>query len=235
MMLSLAMAMIVMTYKPLITYAVASQPKIPLANAAKYAVLAYAGVTNTGTTKIVGDVGVSPLTSITGKETITITGAYHEADASVALAQISLTEAITNAAGRSATTILTELGNQTLIGGVYTSASGTFGITGELILDGQNNKETVFIFKIASTLITAENSKVTLINGAQACNVFWQVGSSATLGTGSMLAGHVLATESITANTGVIVNGSLLANTGAVTLSGNTITNSVFSASTTAG
>jgi hypothetical protein len=238
MMLSIALAMIVMMYKPLNTFAATTEPKVPLGNAASYAVLAYSTITNTGTTTIGGtaggEVGVSPLTSITGKETMTISGSYHEGDAGAALAQTSLTAAITNAAGRSATTIITELGNQTLVGGVYTSASGTFGITGELILDGQNNPNTVFIFKMASTLITGDNSTVTLINGASACNVFWQVGSSATLGITSNISGHILATESITANTGAVIAGSLLASTGAVTLDGNTITNNVCAASTTA-
>ena len=237
MMLSLALAMIVLITKPVNTFASTSEPRVPLSDASNYAVLAYSTVTNTGTTTIGGtaggDVGVYPLTSITGKATMTISGAYHEGDAGAGLAQTALTAAITNAAGRSATTILTELGNVTLVGGVYTSASGTFGITGELILDGQNNPNAVFIFKMSSTLITADASTVTLINGANACNVFWQVGSSATLGLSSTMEGHILATESITANTGAIINGSLLASTGAVTLDGNTITNNVCATSET--
>ena len=178
-----------------------------------------------------GNVGVYALTAITGKETMSISGTYHEADATAGLAQLALSAAITDAKSRSATTILTELGTQTLTGGVYTSESGTFGLTGELILDGQGNSNTVFVFLMASTLITADASKITLINGAQACNVFWQVGSSATLGTNSEFAGHILSTGSITANTGAIINGSLLASTGAVTLSGNSISNNVCSLS----
>lgn len=236
-MLSLALAMIVLITKPVSTFASTSEPKVPLSDASNYAVLAYSTVTNTGTTTIGGtaggDVGVYPLTSITGKATMTISGAYHEGDAGAGLAQTALTAAITNAAGRSATTILTELGNVTLVGGVYTSASGTFGITGELILDGQNNPNSVFIFQMSSTLITADASTVTLINGANACNVFWQVGSSATLGLSSTMEGHILATESITANTGAIINGSLLASTGAVTLDSNTITNNICATSET--
>jgi len=230
--------MMVLMAKPLNTLAADPEPKVPLGDATSYAVLGYSTVTNTGTTTIGGtaggEVGVYPLTSITGKETMTISGAYHEGDAGAGLAQTALTAAITNAAGRSATTILTELGNVTLTGGVYTAASGTFGLTGDLILDGQNNPNTVFIFQMSSTLITADASTVTLINGANACNIFWQVGSSATLGTSSSISGHILATESITANAGAIIQGSLLASTGAVTLSGNTITNNVCPAATTA-
>lgn len=237
-MLCLSLVMMVLMAKPLNTLAADPEPKVPLGDATSYAVLGYSTVTNTGTTTIGGtaggEVGVYPLTSITGKETMTISGAYHEGDAGAGLAQTALTAAITNAAGRSATTILTELGNVTLTGGVYTAASGTFGLTGNLILDGQNNPNTVFIFQMSSTLITADASTVTLINGADACNIFWQVGSSATLGTSSSISGHILATESITANAGAIIQGSLLASTGAVTLSGNTITNNVCPAATTA-
>lgn len=229
--------MIALMSRPIITKAATViEPRIQLTDALSFGVLGYSTITNTGTTTISGtaggDVGVYALTAITGKETMSITGEYHEADEKAGLAQAALAAAITDAKGRTATTIETELGTQTLTGGVYTSESGTFGLTGELILDGQNNSETVFIFMMASTLITADASRVTLINGAQACNVFWQVGSSATLGTNSTLAGHILATESITANTGATVNGSLLANTGAVTLSGNSITNNSCVAST---
>jgi len=110
---------------------------------------------------------------------------------------------------------------------VYDSEDGTFGITGDLTLDGQNNPDAVFIFQMASTLLTGDGSNVVLINGATACNIFWQVGSSATLGTTSHISGHILATVSITANAGAVIDGSLLANSGAVTLSGNTIINNL--------
>lgn len=236
-MLSISFAMIVLMSKPVMTKAATViEPQVQLTDALSFGVLGYSTITNTGTTTISGsaggNVGVYALTAITGKETMSISGTYHEADTAAGLAQAALANAITDAKSRTATTIPTELGTQTLTGGVYTSESGTFGLTGELILDGQNNSSTVFIFKMASTLITADASKVTLINGAQACNVFWQVGSSATLGTNSTLAGHILATESITANTGAIINGSLLASTGAVTLSGNSVNNNSCTLST---
>ncbi|MEU4829868.1 ice-binding family protein, partial [Streptosporangium sp. NPDC023615] len=112
----------------------------------------------------------------------------------------------------------------TVTPGTYTSAAGTFGITGELTLDALGDPDAIFIFRTASTLITASASTVTLTGGAQARNVFWQVGSSATLGTGSEFTGTVLALTSITATTGVTVNGRLLARNGAVTLDTNAVT-----------
>jgi hypothetical protein len=107
---------------------------------------------------------------------------------------------------------------------VYNSAAGTLGLTGTLTLDAQGDANAVFIFQAASTLITAPASTVRLINGAQACKVFWQVGSSATLDTTTTFVGNILALTSITANTGATVNGRLLARNGAVTLDTNTIT-----------
>lgn len=238
-MFCLSLTVMLLMTKPMITQAAEpAEPVVVLGNASSYAVLAYSAVTNTGTTTIGGtaggDVGVYPLTSITGKASMTISGTYHEGDAAAGLAQDALTSAITDASGRSPATIGTELGGETLLGGIYTAASGTFGLSGELILDAENNPNTVFIFQTTSTLITGDASTITLINGASACNVFWQVGSSATLGINSTFVGHILATVSITANTGASIAGSLLASTGAVTLDGNTITNDVCPAATTA-
>ncbi|MEU4836540.1 ice-binding family protein, partial [Streptosporangium sp. NPDC023615] len=111
----------------------------------------------------------------------------------------------------------------TVTPGTYTSAAGTFGITGGLTLDAQGDPNAIFIFKTASTLITAAASTVTLTGGAQACNVFWQVGSSATLGAASQLSGTILALASITVGAGATVDGGLLARNGAVTLDGDTV------------
>src|SRR5660397_198798 len=133
---------------------------------------------------------------------------------------------INGAAGRTPVRrIPTELGGSTLLPGVYDSASGTFQITGTLTLDAQGDPNAVFIFKSASTLITASNSNISLLNGARFCRVFWQVGSSATLGVNSHFVGHIFALTSITANPGATVQGQLLARNGAVTLDTNTITN----------
>jgi LPXTG-motif cell wall-anchored protein len=141
-----------------------------------------------------------------------------------------LVTAYDDAAGRTpATTVSADLGGQTLVPGVYNSAAA-LALTGTLTLDGQNDPDAVFIFQAGSTLTTASSSNVALINGAQACHVFWQVGSSATLGTNSNFTGHVLALTSITATTGATINGQLLARNGAVTLDTNTITNDVCAA-----
>ena len=107
---------------------------------------------------------------------------------------------------------------------MYDSAAGTFEITGTVTLDAKGDPNAVFIFKAASTLVTASASRVNLVNGARAANVFWQVGSSATLGTNSILRGNVLALTSITVTTGVTVDGRMLARNGAVTLDSDMIT-----------
>ncbi|MFC4592111.1 ice-binding family protein [Sphaerisporangium corydalis] len=205
----------------------AAQAPVGLGTATSYAVLAGSAVTNTGPSVVTGDLGVSPGSSVTGFPPGTVIGTVHAADAAAVQAQVDLTTAYNDAAGRTpVTSVPTELGGTTLTPGVYTSAAGTLGITGNLTLDAQGDPQAVFIFQAASTLITASASTVTLIGGAQACNVFWQVGSSATLGTASGFVGTILALTSITATTGATVNGRLLARNGAVTLDSNTITRS---------
>jgi type VI secretion system secreted protein VgrG len=162
---------------------------------------------------------------------VTTTGVkYTEvaADPVVVGAKDDLVTAYDDAAGRTpAITVPTELGGSTLTEGVYRSTSGGLGITGTLILDAQDDPEAVWIFQSDSTLITASGSKVELINGADACNVFWQVTSSATLGTSSTFVGTVLALTSITATTSATVEGRLLARNGAVTLDTNTFVNNL--------
>jgi hypothetical protein len=156
-----------------------------------------------------------------------VNGAVHVADAVALQAKNDLVTAYNDAAGRPATaTVGVELGGTTKTDGIYDSAAGTFGITGTLTLDAQGDPNAVFIFKAASNLITASASSVNLVNGAQSCNVFWQVGSSATLGTNSTLRGNVMALASITVTTGVTVDGRTLARTAAVTLDSNMITRS---------
>lgn len=141
------------------------------------------------------------------------------------IAKNDLTTGYGDAAGRVASTIATELGGVTLLDGVYNSASTTFEISAAqtLTLDGGGNADSVFIFKMGSTLTTFGSSKVVLTNGAQACNVFWQVGSSAVLGTGTTFVGTVMADQSITDNGGSTVNGRFLARIAAVTLNNTTI------------
>lgn len=198
----------------------------PLGSASTFAVLAATTVTNTGPTVVNGDLGLSPGTSVTGfpPGTVVLPGTEHVADTAAASAQTDLTTAYDNAAGQTPTvTGVSSLTNQTLTPGVYNAAS-SLGVNGTVTLDGQGNQNAVFIFQMGSTLTTASGSFINLINGAQACNVFWQVGSSATLGTGSTFAGSILALASITVTTGDSVAGSMLAREGAVTLDSDTIT-----------
>jgi hypothetical protein len=203
----------------------AATPPVSLGNAASFAVLAASTVTNTGATTINGNLGLSPGTAVTGFPPGQVNGTVDVANAAALAAQNDLTTAYNAAAAIPATaTIPTELGGTTQGPGVYDSPAGTFGITGTLTLDAQGDPNAVFIFRAASTLITASASVVNLVDGAQAANVFWPVGSSATLGTYSILEGNVLALASITVTTGVTVNGRTLARTGAVTLDTATIT-----------
>lgn len=206
----------------------------PLGTAATFAVLGATTVTNTGATVVTGDLGVSPGTSCTGFPAPctggpgTVTGTIHAGDATAAQAQTDAHTAYANAAGQTCNTNLTgqNLGGLTLTPGVYcfnTSAQ----LTGTLTLNAQGNPNAVFIFQMGSTLTTATNSSVVLINGVPPCNndnIFWQVGSSATLGTGTSFIGNILAEIAITATTGAATNnGSLYALTGAVTLDTNKI------------
>lgn len=189
-----------------------------------FEVLAGSAATNTGASVIAGDVGVSPGTSLTGfGPPANVTGVLHSNDFVAQAAQRALTAAYTDAASRGgAVAIPADIGGSVLTPGVYV-ASSSLAITGELVLDAQGNPNAVWIFQIGSTLTTASgNSVVVLANGAQAANIFWQVGSSATLngggGAGTFFAGTIMALVSITATSGVTVNGRLLARTGAVTL-----------------
>src|SRR5665811_2158891 len=210
--------------------AMAAQPPVELGTTSSFAVLAGSTITNTGPTTINGDaggdVGLYPGTSFTEPSSVTLTGTVHLTDDVARVAKDDLVAAYNDAAGRTPVSrIPTELGGSTLLPGVYDSASGTFQITGTLTLDAQGDPDAVFVFKTAKTLITASDSNVSLLNGARFCRIFWQVGSSATLGVNSHFVGHIFALTSITANTGATVQGQLLARNGAVTLDTNTITN----------
>ncbi len=215
------------------SFSQAAQSPVGLGTTSNFAVLAGSTITNTGPTTISGtaggDVGLAPGTAFTGSASVTMTGVQHLADTVATDAKTALVNAYDDAAGRTpVTSVGTELGGTTLTSGVY--GNSTLGITGTLTLDAQGDPNAVFIFQTASTLITAPSSSISMINGAQACNVFWQVGSSATLDTGSAFVGHLFALTSITANTGATIRGQLLARNGAVTLDSNTITNDQCSA-----
>ncbi|MEO5723988.1 MAG: ice-binding family protein [Ilumatobacteraceae bacterium] len=202
------------------TQAGAAQAPVGLGTASSFAVLAGATITNTGPSVITGGVGLSPGSAITGFPPGKVNGTIHAADAAAAQAQADVTTAYNDAAGRSpSATVSADLGGQRLLPGVYTG--GTLGLTGTLTLDAKGDPQAVFIFQSASTLITASSSNVVMVNGGNACRVFWQVTSSATLGTNSVFIGTVLALTSITANTGAVIFGRLLARNGAVTLDSN--------------
>ncbi len=203
----------------------AATAPVSLGSAGNYAVLAASTITNTGPTIINGDRGLSPGTAVTGFPPGQVNGTVHTADAAALQAKNDLTTAYDDAAARPSTaTVPVELGGTIKTPGVYESPAGTFGITGTLTLDAQGDAGAVFIFKAASTLITGSASNVNLANGASADNVFWTVGSSATLGTYSIISGNILAVASITVTTGVTINGRALARNAAVTLDSNTIT-----------
>jgi hypothetical protein len=202
---------------------------INLGSAEDFAVLAGSGITVAGaigSTTITGNIGTFPTATIAGLGNISLTGVNHAGDGIAQTAQSDLAKAFADAAGRSATTTygpIHDLGGQTLTPGVYNDPS-SFGITGTLTLNAQGNPNAVWIFQAGSTLITAAASQIALINGAQAHNVFWQVGSSATLNAGSSFQGNILASKSITMISGAAADGRLLALGGSVTLGTNRIT-----------
>lgn len=212
---------------------------VNLGDSISFGVLAGSAITNTGTTNISGsngsNIGVYPGTSVTedAGPIILSSGIKYSASEQIVLdAQNASTAAYVDIQGRAATILPETLGGSTLVAGVYASDSGAFGLTGTLTLDAENDPNAVFIFKMTSSLTTASASSINLINGANACRVFWQVGSSATLGKNSNFSGYILALESITATTGVAINGSLLARNRAVTLDTNTIINNACTVNT---
>jgi hypothetical protein len=191
-----------------------------------FAVLGGSTVTNTNTpTVVTGNLGVSPGSSVTGFPPGIVTGTIHAADGVAAGAQAELTQLYVTLASAQCNTVLTgqNLGGLTLTPGIYCFASSAQ-LTGTLTLDAQGNPNALFVFQIGSTLTTASASSVLLINSASSCGVFWQVGSSATLGTGTTLAGNIVALSSITMNTGATLTGRALARNGAVTLDNNHVT-----------
>jgi ice-binding like protein len=205
-------------------------PTVPLGTSANYAVLGASTVTNTGNSVLNRSLGLWPGTSITGfpPGIVNAPGTIDTTNAAAQQAQSDLTLAYVNAANRPVdATTAADLVNLQLGPGVYSGPSkGALLLSGPLVLDGGGNLDAVFIFQTDSTLTTASSSTVSLINGAQACNVFWQIGSSATLGTFSTFVGNILALQSITVTTGVTVHGRALARNAAVTLDTDVFTSS---------
>jgi hypothetical protein len=204
----------------------AGQAPIDLGSAGAFAVLGASTVTNTGPSVINGNLGVWPGTAyVPGTPPATVNGAIYAGVAAAQHAQASLTIAYNNAAGLKVgvVDVAGDLGGQTLAPGLYKSTS-TLVITGDLTLDANGNPNAVFIFQVGSGLTVASHGRVVLSGGAKAANVFWQVGSSATLGTYSAFKGTVMAYASITIATGATLDGRALAQHAAVTLDTNAVT-----------
>jgi len=201
------------------------QAPVALGAVASYAVLAGSTVTSTGATMITGDLGVSPGTAVTGFPPGVLVGTREAGTAPAAQAMAALTTAYNEAAGRALcpTTIAGNLGGRTLAAGLYKSTSSIEVSSGDLTLDGGGDPDAVFVFQSASTLSATANRRVVLAGSAQASNVFWQVGTSAVLGTGSDFAGTILADQAITLDTGATLNGRALARIAAVSLDATTI------------
>lgn len=202
------------------------QGGVALGAAANYAVLAGSTATSINATTLNGDLGVAPGSAVTGFPPGTVNGDIHAGDSAAGLAEAALTVAYNDAKGRTLApvTVAGNLGGQTLAPGLYKSTGSLEISSGDLVLDAQGNANGVFIFQIASTLTTTAGRQVTLSGGAKASNVFWQVGTSATLGTTSAFKGTIMADQSITLNTGATLDGRALARIGAVTMDANVIT-----------
>jgi hypothetical protein len=212
----------------------AAQPTVNLLSTAPYGVLAGTTVTNVPPTTINGALGLSPGSAVTGAPTVN--GATNIDNPAAVQAKSDLTKVYTDAANRTPSTVLASpaLAGQTFTPGLYSSAVGLT-LSGTVTLNGAGDANAVFIFQTAgsSTLLTATSSSVVLENGAQACNVFWQVASSATLGSNTSFVGTILASTSAVLDSGATVVGRVLAGTGDVTLNDNTITVPTCNASAT--
>lgn len=207
---------------------VAQAAPVDLATASPFVVLGGTTVTNEGPSVLNGDLGVSPGTALTGfGAPAVVNGATHENDAVAAQAQLDLTNAYNVAAGQPVAPANdlsgTDLGNRVLTAGTYRYNAGAL-LTGPLTLDAQGDPDAEFVFQIGAELTTESASSVVLVNGASPCNVYWQVGSSAAIGTTTQFVGSLMALTSISLNNGATVEGRMLARNGQVSLIDNVLT-----------
>jgi hypothetical protein len=205
--------------------AACGQVPVPLASASSYAVLASSTITSTGATALTGDLGLSPGTSVTGFPPGKVTGTQNVTSPGAKNAMANLSVAFLNASGRSncAVTVAGNIGGQTLTAGLYKSTSSLAISSGDLTLSGGGNSNGVFVFQVASAFTTTSGRAVILSDGAQARNVYWEIGSSATIGTTSTMKGTIMAHDSVSMLTGSVLNGRAMAVTGEVSLAGTTI------------
>ncbi|HUS37003.1 MAG TPA: ice-binding family protein [Verrucomicrobiae bacterium] len=204
----------------------ATTAPVDLRSASSFGALAGAGISINGPTTVTGDIGSFETTTMTGLGSLTLNGVNHSGDSVTQSAKGDLTTAYNDAAGRPLGVALGagfDLGGLTLAPGVYKAPTSVF-LTGDLTLAAAGDPNAVWIFQIGTTLISAANSHVLLSGGGQAGNVFWQVGTSATIGDNSDFLGNVMADQSVTLNTGAVLDGSALARIGEVVLNANTIT-----------
>lgn len=200
--------------------------KVELGASADYAVLAGSTITNTGATSVTGDMGLSPGTAIAGFPPGILVGTLNINTILATQGKLDLMTAYNDAAGRVSTDIVTlsgNIGGLTLTPGLYKTTSSLAISSGDLTFDAEGNAGAVFIIQIASSFTTTSGRQVFLKGGASASNIYWQVGSSVTLGTTSVMKGTIMAMQAITFNTGASLEGRALARTGGIVLAGNTI------------
>lgn len=197
---------------------------VDLGAAARFAVLAGGGITDTGPSIISGDVGSHPLPAISPRLDQVASGSVYRAGAKPGQAQRDLANAFASVAALPRDDTVSFADDRTLPPGVYAVADAKLGLAGSLTLDGRGAPDSVWIFVVANDLVTASGNTITLVNGARACNVFWRVGGSATLAPGSTFAGSILAMTSVSVGRGAAIEGRLLARAAAVSLGGASIT-----------